>query len=100
MPPGVSDQGRHPRHADRRSQGRGTLTKILLVRLRLIGDVVFTTPVIRALRRHFPDAELTYLVEPVAEPVVASNPHLNDVIVVPHTRGWRRVVDDIRLART
>ena len=44
--------------------------KILLVRLRLIGDVVFTTPLIRALRRRFPDAHLTYLVEPAAAPVV------------------------------
>ena len=30
--------------------------KILLVRLRLIGDVVFTTPLVRALRRAYPDA--------------------------------------------
>ena len=37
--------------------------QILLVRLRLIGDVVFTTPAIRALRRRYPDARLTYLVE-------------------------------------
>ena len=29
-----------------------------------IGDVVFTTPAIRALREHFPAAHLTYLVEP------------------------------------
>ena len=44
---------------------------ILLVRLRLIGDVVFTTPIVRALRRHQPGARLTYLVEPAAEPVLA-----------------------------
>jgi lipopolysaccharide heptosyltransferase II len=71
--------------------------KILLVRLRLIGDVVFTTPLIRALRRRFPDAHLTYLVEPGAAPVVANNPHLNDVRVIPHTRGWQRARDDLRL---
>ena len=39
---------------------------ILLIRLRMIGDVVFTTPAIRALRRRFPEAHLTYLVEPAA----------------------------------
>ena len=43
--------------------------KILLVRLRLIGDVVFTTPLIRALRQRFPDAFLSYVVEPAAAPV-------------------------------
>jgi lipopolysaccharide heptosyltransferase II len=70
---------------------------ILLIRLRLIGDVVFTTPVIRALKRKFPDARLTYLVEREAAPVVAGNPHLDEVIVVPRRRGMRRVVDDIKL---
>jgi lipopolysaccharide heptosyltransferase II len=72
--------------------------KILLLRLRLIGDVVFTTPLIRALRRRFPDAHLDYLVEPAAEPVVRGNPHLDDVILAPRRRGARRLADDLRLA--
>jgi lipopolysaccharide heptosyltransferase II len=72
---------------------------ILLVRLRLIGDVVFTTPLIRALRRQFPDARLVYLVEPGAAPVVGTNPHLDEVKTIPHSRGWQRVRDDFRLAR-
>jgi lipopolysaccharide heptosyltransferase II len=71
---------------------------ILLIRLRLIGDVVFTTPVIRALARRFPEARLTYLVEKEAEPVVRGNPHLDEVIVVPRTRGLARVLSDVRLA--
>ena len=73
--------------------------KILFIRLRLIGDVVFTTPLIGALKRTFPEARLTYLVEREAAPVVTGNPHLADVIVVPRTRGWRRLRDDLRLAR-
>jgi lipopolysaccharide heptosyltransferase II len=72
--------------------------KVLLVRLRLIGDVVFTTPVIRALRRQFPSAHLTYLVESPAAPVVTPNPMLDDVLVVPRTRGWQRIADDLRMA--
>ena len=73
--------------------------KILLVRLRLIGDVVFTTPVIRALRRQYADAHIAYLVEPSAAPVIRGNPHLNDVIVAPRRRGAGRLVDDLALAR-
>jgi ADP-heptose:LPS heptosyltransferase len=62
------------------------------VRLRLIGDVVFTTPAIRAIRRHYPDARLTYVVEEEAAPVVRGNPHLDSVIVAcsPHARGRLR----------
>jgi ADP-heptose:LPS heptosyltransferase len=73
--------------------------QILLVRLRLIGDVVFTTPAIRAVRRHFPDARLTYLVEAQAAPVVRSNPHLDEVMVVRRSRGLARIADDWRLGR-
>ena len=73
--------------------------RILLVRLRLIGDVVFTTPIPHALRRQFPAAELVYLVEPAAAPVVAGNPALSEVIVAPHRNGWRRVRDDLVIAR-
>ncbi len=72
---------------------------ILLIRLRLVGDVVFTTPAIRAIRRRFPDARLTYLVEPAAAPVVRTNPHLDAVIVSPPRRGLARVVEDLSLAR-
>jgi lipopolysaccharide heptosyltransferase II len=72
---------------------------ILLVRLRLVGDVVFTTPAIRALRARFPTARLVYLVEDVAAPVVADNPHLSEVIVIRHARGWVRLGDDVALAR-
>ena len=73
--------------------------RILLVRPRLIGDVILTTPAIRALRRRFPDAELVYLVEALAAPVVTANPHLTDVVVVEHSRGWNRLRDDMRVAR-
>jgi lipopolysaccharide heptosyltransferase II len=73
--------------------------KILLVRLRLIGDVVFTTPVVRALRRIRPQAHLAYLVERAAAPVVDHLPELDQVIPIEHTRGWRRVRDDLAVAR-
>lgn len=73
--------------------------KVLLLRLRLIGDVVFTTPAVRALRRARPDAHLTYVVEQAAAPVVSTLPELDRVITVAHTRGWRRLADDLRLAR-
>jgi len=72
--------------------------RVLLIRLRLIGDVVLSTPVIRALRRAFPDATLSYLVERDAAAVVAGNPHLNEVIIVERTNGLARIADDLRLA--
>ncbi len=59
---------------------------------------MFTTPLLRALERAFPQARLTYLVEADAAPVVRNNPHLDAVIVAPRTRGVKRIADDMRLA--
>jgi len=73
-------------------------SRILLVRLRLIGDVVLTTPAIRALRETYPDARLSYLVEPLSAPIVQRNPHLDDVIVAAAPDAPRRLRDDLQLA--
>lgn len=74
--------------------------KILLVRLRQIGDVVFTTPAIHAIRDRFPDAHLTYLVEPAAAPVVAGSPYLDEVTVIPQRGGVRGMLADLELGRS
>jgi len=67
------------------------------VRLRQIGDVVLTTPAVAALRREYPDAHLTYLVEPAGAPIVAGNPHLDEVVVAPRRGGIAGMFADVRL---
>jgi predicted lipopolysaccharide heptosyltransferase III len=65
----------------------------------LIGDVVFTTPAIGALRRRYPGARITYLVEEPAEPVVRHHPGLDEIIVLDRPRGLARLRYDLALAR-
>lgn len=72
---------------------------VLLIRLRQIGDVVFTTPALAALKAHFPSSRLVYIVEPSAAPIVANNPHLSEVIVAPRVRGIGGVQQDLALGR-
>jgi predicted lipopolysaccharide heptosyltransferase III len=73
--------------------------KVLVVRLRLIGDVMFTTPLLSALKRAYPGSRVSYVVEPHAAPVLRGNPHIDELIIAPKSRGLRRVVDDVALAR-
>ena len=61
--------------------------------------MVFTTPIPRALKRAFPGARITYLVEPPAAPVVAGNRHIDEVLVAPRPAGLRRLLVDVGLAR-
>lgn len=53
--------------------------KLLVIRFSSIGDIVLTTPVLRCIRRQYPDAEIHFLVKQSFKPVVASNPYI-DVI--------------------
>ena len=61
--------------------------------------MVFTTPAIHALRRHFPVARIDYLVEPAAAAIVRHDPDLTHVIEVERPRGLRRIGYDLALAR-
>jgi len=63
--------------------------RILLIKLRYIGDVVLSTPLLPLLRKRFPDASLTFLVNPGTEGVLLGNPHLEDIRVIPRD-GWGR----------
>jgi heptosyltransferase III len=56
--------------------------KVLLVRLRSIGDTVLSTPSIFALRRFLPNAEIDILVEDWVAPVLDDHPHVDNVVVL------------------
>ena len=54
---------------------------ILIVKLSAIGDVIHALPVSYALRRKFPDAHITWVVEPTAYEIVKHNPCVDEVIL-------------------
>jgi 3-deoxy-D-manno-octulosonic-acid transferase/heptosyltransferase-1 len=55
--------------------------RILVVKMSSIGDVIHTLPAVNALRRHFPNAHITWLVEESAAAVVASHQAVDRVLV-------------------
>ncbi len=55
--------------------------RILITRTDRIGDVMLSTPVIKAVRDRYPDAYIAFCVGPQAFEIVDKNPYLNDVIV-------------------
>ena len=75
-----------------------TVRKVLLVRLRSIGDTVLSTPSLFALRRFLPNAQIDILVEDWVAPVVDGHPHVDNVVVLERggLRSRSRVAWQIR----
>src|ERR1041384_7403825 len=73
--------------------------KVLVVRLRSIGDTVLATPSLFALKRFLPNAQVDILVENWVAPVLDNHPHVDNVIVVERSGLARaRVARELRAA--
>ncbi len=73
------------------------MKRILLVRTDRVGDVVFITPMIREIRKAFPDAFIAALTQPHTKNILLNNPHL-DVMITDDLRKetfWE-VVKELR----
>ena len=55
--------------------------RILITRTDRIGDVMLSTPVIKAVRQKYPDAYISFCAQPHAVDILDNNPYLNEVIV-------------------
>jgi lipopolysaccharide heptosyltransferase II len=65
--------------------------RILIVRTDRVGDVILTTPVIKALRDANPSAYLAMVVRPYTKVIVEGNPYLDEVIIYDKDggqKGW------------
>src|SRR5690349_950248 len=56
--------------------------RVLLVRLRSIGDTVLATPSLFALKRFLPDVKVDLLVEDWVAPLLDYHPHVDNVVVL------------------
>ena len=60
--------------------------KILMVKLSAIGDVIHTLPALNAIRRHYPNARITWLVEEAAAGLLEGHQALDRVLVSKRKR--------------
>ena len=58
------------------------VTKFLIIRFSSIGDIILTTPVIRCLRKQFPEAEIHFLTKQSFRNIVTSNPYIKKVHIL------------------
>ncbi|OYY60559.1 MAG: lipopolysaccharide heptosyltransferase [Burkholderiales bacterium 28-67-8] len=77
-------------HSGRDGPDRHEAPRILILRLSAIGDVVMASGLLPALRSRWPNAHVTWMVEPAALPLLAPNPRLDELIVWPRSE-WRQL---------
>ena len=78
-----------------------TVERVLVVRLRSIGDTVLTTPSLFALKRFLPHAAVDILLEDWVAPVLDGFPHVDNVITLERksTSSRARVARHLRTNR-
>jgi lipopolysaccharide heptosyltransferase II len=84
---------------EKRKTDPSRIRKILLIRLRRIGDVVLTTPAIAALREGIPSAKITYVIDEPYRELVEGHPDLDSVIVLPRELRFKEFRKHIRQIR-
>jgi heptosyltransferase-3 len=73
--------------------------RILVIQLRHLGDVLLTTPALRALRRAYPSAQIDFLVDRGSRAVLLGNPDLDAIIERPSRATLREGVQVVLAVR-
>lgn len=73
--------------------------KILVINVNWVGDVLFTTPFLKALRRHFPEAFIACLVVKRCRDVLEGNPHLDELLIYDEHGRHRSFFGKLRLVQ-
>jgi heptosyltransferase II len=79
-------------------KGNVPFSRILIARTDRIGDVLLSTPVIKALRQKFPQSYISMMVAPYARDILDGNPYLDEVIVYDKDGKHRGVISTLKFA--
>lgn len=70
--------------------------RILVVRFSAIGDLILTTPLLRALRNRYPKAHVTVVTKAALAPLLADNPRVNEVVGWDPDEPWEQLVASLK----
>ncbi len=76
--------------------------RILILKPSALGDIISATPVLRGLRRQFPNAHIAWVVNTELSDLLTDDPDLNEVVPFPRRRlgkAWRNPAATIDLVR-
>jgi heptosyltransferase-2 len=75
------------------------IKRLLIRSTNWIGDAVMTTPAVRAIRKNFPDAQISILTKPWVAPVFSNSPYVDNLLIYDEAKKHKGMVGKIRLAK-
>jgi len=61
--------------------------KILVIRFSSMGDIIYTTPVVRCLKKQLPGAKVHFLTKPAFKYIYDNNPYVDKQLLLKQTLG-------------
>jgi len=68
--------------------------KILVIRFSSMGDIIYTTPVVRCLKKQLPDAEVHFITKPAFKYIYDNNPYVDKLLLLKPTLN--QTIHDIK----
>jgi len=73
--------------------------RILIFNVNWIGDVLFSTAVIRNIRRNYPDSFIACVIPGSCYPVLKGNPHLDEIVIFDEKERHQGVISKFSFAQ-
>ena len=74
-------------------------TRILVIRLSSLGDILLTTPILRVLREHCPAARIDFLTKAAYQDVLRANPCVDRLLLLEPQQGLGETLQRLRQTR-
>ena len=72
---------------------RASLDRVCIVMMSAVGDAVHVLPVLTALKRHRPDARVSWILQPGPATLVRGHPDISEILLFERSNGWRAYND-------
>src|SRR5262249_28404857 len=76
-----------------RSMIDASLDRVCIVMMSAVGDAVHVLPVVNAIKRHAPNARVTWVLQPAPATLVRGHPSVDDIVLFDRSRGARAFLD-------
>ena len=71
--------------------------KILVIRFSSMGDIIYTTPVVRCIKKQLPGVEVHFLTKPAFKYIYDANPYLDKLLLLKES--LKETIDEVKLGR-